>query len=58
MKMPDYQDQIKQHEAEIAKLKTEETRADELWQRVVVPLSHEDRALLLKLLYNSAHGED
>lgn len=54
----DYSNAIKKREAEIAELKVKQKRADELWDRVVKPLSADDRKLLFSLLHESFHGED
>ena len=49
----DLEGAIKQHEVEIEALKVKQRRADDLWKRVVAPLSAEDRKLLLALLGGS-----
>lgn len=54
----DYSDAIAKRKAEIADLEAKQKKADELWDRVVKPLSHEDRKLLFSLLHNAFHGED
>lgn len=54
----DYDESIRKHEEEIARLKRQKEAADKLWKDHVAPLNSDERKLLFSLLHNHFHGED